>query len=130
MKSELQNFWLIGKLVTRSMWWLDIEFLLGFLLFLHLVIFNKVWFVLHGFSCNGTCLSWIEFIFDLSMWGYILVYLFKVIQYVMEAMVMVFLAYTLMWYWYRSWWLSWIDLGVYLDCCISVVLNEKLTCKY
>ena len=84
---------------------------LVFLLFLHLVIFKKVWFMLLGFSCDGTCLSWIEFIFDLSMWASILVYLFEVIVNVMEAMVMVILEYSLMWYSYRSWWLSWILLA-------------------
>ena len=37
---------------------------------------------------DGTCLSWIEFIFDLSMWASILVYIFEVIKFVMEAMMM------------------------------------------
>jgi len=50
----------------------------GCLLFLHLVIFKKIWFMLLGFSCDGTCLSWIEFIFGLCMWASILVYLFEV----------------------------------------------------
>ena len=65
-ESKLQNSWLVGKLVTRAIWWHDIEFLLVCLFFHHLVIFKKVWFMLLGFSCDGTCLSWIEFIFDLS----------------------------------------------------------------
>ena len=39
--------------------------------------------MLFGFSC----LSWIEFIFDISMWASILVYIFEVI---MEAMMMMF----------------------------------------
>ena len=60
-----------------------------------------------GFSYNGTCLSR----FDLSMWGYILVYLFEVIEDVMEATVMIILAHILMWSWYRSWWLSWMLLA-------------------
>ena len=50
------------------------------ILFLHLVIFERVWFMLLVFSCDDTCLSWIEFIFDLSMWAYILVYLFEIIM--------------------------------------------------
>ena len=41
--------------------------------------------MLLGFSCDGTCLSWIEFIFDFSMWASILVYIFEVI---MEDMTM------------------------------------------
>ena len=82
--------------------------------------------MLHGFSCNGRCLSWIEFLFVLSMWAYILVYPFEFIEYVMEAMVIIILAYILM----IILDVVGIDLGVYLDCCISVVLNEKLTCKY
>ena len=33
----------------------------------HLVILENVWFMLVGFSCDDTCLSWIELIFDLGM---------------------------------------------------------------
>ena len=62
------------------MWWHDLDFLFVCLLFLHLMIFKKVWLMLLGFSCDGTCLSWIEFIFDLSMWASIFVYLFGVIM--------------------------------------------------
>ena len=133
MEPELQNSWLVGKLVARSMWWHDLEFLLVCLLFLHLVLFKKVWSMLLGFSCDDTCLSWIEFIFDLSMRAYILVYLgMRVIEYVMEDMVMVILAYILMWYSYRFWWLSWYCWYRYW--CLSwllynVVFNDKLTCK-
>ena len=68
----------------RAMWWHDIYIILGFLLFLHLVILKNVWFMILGFSCDGRCLSWIEFIFDLSMWASILVYIFELI---MEAMI-------------------------------------------
>ena len=59
-------------------------------------------------------LSWIEVIFDLSMWSYILVYIFEVIEYVMEAMVMVILEYILM----IILDIVGIDFGVYLDCWI------------
>ena len=113
-ESELQNSWLIGKLVMRAMWWHDLEFLLVFLLFIHFVMFGKIWFILPGFSCDGTCLSWIEFIFDLSMWAYILVYIFEVIEYVMEDMVLVILEYIFM----ITMDIVGIDFGVYLDCCI------------
>ena len=78
----------------RDMWWQVLEFLLVFLLFLHLFIFEKVWFILMGFSCDDTCLSWIEFIFDLSMWASILVYIYGVI---MEAMMMM-LHNFMLWY--------------------------------
>ena len=47
-----------------------------------------------GSSCDGTCLSWIEFIFDLRMWASILVYIFEVI---MEAMMMMLHTFVL-WY--------------------------------
>ena len=36
--------------------------------------------MLLGFSYDGTCLSWIEFIFDLSIWASILVYIFELIM--------------------------------------------------
>ena len=62
------------------MWWHDLYFILVFLLCLHLMILKNVWFILLGFSCNGACLSWIEFIFYLSMWASILVYIFEVIM--------------------------------------------------
>ena len=67
---------------------------LVFLLVLHIVIFGKVWFILLGFSCDDTCLSWIEFIFDLSMWASILVYIFEVF---MEDMMMMLRTF-LLWY--------------------------------
>ena len=51
-----------------DMWWNDLEIILVCILFLHILIFENLWFMLLGFSCDGTCLSWIEFIFDLSMW--------------------------------------------------------------
>ena len=60
------------------------------------MIFKKVWFMLLSFSCDDTCLSWIEFIFDLSMWASIFVYIFEVI---MEAMMMI--LHTLM-LWYET----------------------------
>ena len=50
--------------------------------------------MLMGFSCDGTCLSWIELIFGLSMWAYILVYIFEVI---MEDMMMILCTFML-WY--------------------------------
>ena len=53
--------------------------------------------MLLGFSCDGTCVSWIEFIFDISMWEYILVYIFDVIEYVMEA-IMMMLHNFMLWY--------------------------------
>ena len=56
-------------------------------------IFEKVWFLLLGFSCDGACLSWIEFIFDLSMWASILIYIFGVI---MEDMMMMFHTFMLL----------------------------------
>ena len=71
----------------------DLEFILVSLRFLHLVIFRKVWFILLGFSCYGTCLSWIEFIFDLSMWASILLYIFEVI---LEAMMMMLHTFMLL----------------------------------
>ena len=43
------------------------------------MIFKKVWLMLLGFSCDDTCLSWIEFISDIHMWASILVYIFEVI---------------------------------------------------
>ena len=76
------------------MWWNDLEFIIVFLVFLHLVILKKVWFMLLGFSCNDTCLSWIEFIFDLSMWASILVYIF---EFIVEDMMMMFHTFML-WY--------------------------------
>ena len=112
--SKLQFTWLVWKLVTRDMWWNYLEFILVCPLFLRIMIFKKVWLMLLGFSCDGTCLSWIEFIFDISMWAYILVYIFEVIEYVMEAMVMVILTYILM----IILDIVGIDLGVYLDYCI------------
>ena len=39
----------------------------GFYIVFHIVILEKVWFMLVGFSCDGTCLSWIELILDLGM---------------------------------------------------------------
>ena len=88
-----------------------------FLFFLHLVILKKVWFMLLGFSCDGTCLSWIEFIFNivseplfwyiyLKSWnmfvgygdGYLGIYLDVILIYILDIVD--------------------IDLGVYLDCCI------------
>ena len=47
-----------------------------------------------GVSYDGTCLSWIEFIFDLSMWASILVYIF---EFIIEAMMMIFHTFML-WY--------------------------------
>ena len=64
------------------------------LFFLHLVIFKNSWFMLMDFSYDDTCLSWVEFIFDLSMWAYIVVYIFGVI---MEAMMMMLHTFML-WY--------------------------------
>ena len=94
MESELQNSWLIGNIFMRAMWWQDLDFILFFLLFLHLVIFWNVWFILLGLSCDDTCLLWIEFIFDLSMWASILVYIF---EFIMEDMMMILHKFML-WY--------------------------------
>ena len=69
------------------------RFYFGFLWFLNIVIFEKVWFILLAFSCDDTCLSWIEFIFDLGMWASILVYIFGVI---MEAMMIIFHTFMLL----------------------------------
>ena len=59
---------------------------------------RNLWFILLGFSCDGTCLSWIEFIVDLSMWASILVYIFEVI---MEDMMMRLHTFMI---WYSLWW--------------------------
>ena len=98
------------------MWWQDLEFLLVFLVFLHLLIFKKVWFILMGFSCGDTCLSWIEFVFDLSMWAYILVYIF---EFIMEAMMM--MLYNLM---------LWYDTLYDDDACDNDVHSMKLMHSY
>ena len=50
--------------------------------------------MLLGFSCDGTCLSWMEFIFDISMWASILVYIF---EFIMEDMMMIF-HHFMLWY--------------------------------
>ena len=63
-----------------------------FLLFLHLVIFKKVWFMILGFSYDDTCLSWIEFIFDLSMRSFIMVYIF---EFIMEVIIIMFHTFML-----------------------------------
>ena len=73
-------------------WYRDYYFFL--LLFLHLMIFKKVWFMILGFSCDDTCLSWIELIIDLSMWASILGYIFG---FIMEAMMMMLHTFML-WY--------------------------------
>ena len=126
MESKLKCSWLVGKLVMMDMWWHDLEFLLVFLLFIHFVMFEKIWFILPGFSCDGTCLSWIEFIFDLSMWASILVYIFGAI---MEAMMMMLhnfmlwyytlydvdaLLYNMMYMHTIVWWCSTMHYDVYL----------------
>ena len=58
------------------------------------MIFKNLWLMLLGFSCDDTCLSWLEFILYLSMWAYILVYIF---EFIMDAMMMMLHTFML-WY--------------------------------
>ena len=113
-ESELQNSSLIGNIVMRDMWWQDIKFSLVCILFLHIMIFKKVWFMLLGFSCDGTCLSWIEFIFDLSMWAYIWSHRLCYGGYGRWIYLDVILIYILM----VILDIVGINFGVYLDCCL------------
>ena len=77
MVSELQNYFFIGNLVARDMWLIYIDALFVYIWSLHIVVLEKLWFMLVGFSCDDTCLSWIELILDLGMWASLNIYLWS-----------------------------------------------------
>ena len=89
--------------------------------------------MLVGFSCDATCLSWIELIFDIGMWTSLLIYLFEVIKYGMEAIMIVILEDIDGYSWidhgimYGLIWCKWLNMEMkYFDHCFWALLGIEL----
>ena len=116
---KITNYWLVGNLVTRAMWWHDLEFLLVFYCF----------FILWSSKMYGSCL-WVSLVIAHVSHGYSSFFIL-----VCEPIYWYISLKSLNMLWRLWWWLSWhisrcdldMNLDDYLGYCWHKILVFILT---
>ena len=109
MELELQNFWIVGNLVMRDMWWHDIDY------FWFLYIFFILWSLISYVSCFMVSLVMAHVSHGSS--SYLILVCEDIYWYIYLK------SFNMLWrlWWCFSWHISWCDIDIdlynYLGCC-------------